>query len=378
MPTDRPSILHVAQPVDYGVARVAATLIRDQVARGWEVTIACPPGSEAGAASDDSGARRIEWQASRSPGPSVPGEVRRLAGILRSANPDVVHLHSAKAGLAGRLALRGRRPTIFQPHAWSFAAVDGPLRRATETWERTGARWSDAIVCVSDDERAEGERVGVSARYAVIPNGVDLTRYAAAAPGDRKAARADLGLDPAAPLAVLPARIFEQKGQDVLLDAWPAVLREVPDARLVLVGDGPQRDEMAARAVPQVDFVPPTDRIPAWLAAANVVVFPSRWEAGLSLGVMEAMARGRTVVATEVWGTRDGLGSGGGAIVPIGAVDPLGRALAERLGDPDRADAEGAAGRKTIEERYDIRLACDRMAELALDVLARRQASSSS
>ena len=372
-----PSVLHVAQPADYGVPRVAGQLVRDQAARGWRVAVACPPVSDLGAVADELGIPRHDWQATRSPGPTVPGELRRFRHVLRAADPDVVHLHSAKAGLVGRLALRGRRATLFQPHAWSFAAVGGPLHTATVAWERVGARWADAIVTVSDDERASGESAGVRGRYATVPNGVDLTGFPPATEAERRDARATLGLGDG-PIAVVPARIFEQKGQDVALEAWPSVLRAVPDARLVFVGDGPERDRLAALGVDGVDWMPPTNDVGSWMAAANVVVFPSRWEAGLSLGVMEAMARARSVVATDVWGTRDGLAAGGGAIVPVDAVEPLADAIAERLADPARADAEGATGRKRIETDYDLRRTNGRMAELTLEVLQRRSGSSSS
>jgi glycosyltransferase involved in cell wall biosynthesis len=84
------------------------------------------------------------------------------------------------------------------------------------------------------------------------------------------------------------------------------------------------------------------------------------------------------VVATDVWGTRDGLADGGGAIVPVGAVEPLARAVAERLADPAAADTEGAVGRARIESAYDLRRANERMAELSLEVLERRRSSRSS
>ena len=91
-----------------------------------------------------------------------------------------VHLHSSKAGLAGRLALRCRVPTLFQPHAWSFDAVDGLARRGALAWERWATRWAAAVVCVSAAERDSGIRLGVRARYEVVPNGVDLDKFAAA------------------------------------------------------------------------------------------------------------------------------------------------------------------------------------------------------
>src|SRR4029453_19589491 len=72
------------------------------------------------------------------PGLSRGSEMHRLAQIVRENRPNLVHLHSSKAGLAGRLALRGRLPTIFQPHGWSFEAVRGPVRTATVIWEGRG------------------------------------------------------------------------------------------------------------------------------------------------------------------------------------------------------------------------------------------------
>jgi glycosyltransferase involved in cell wall biosynthesis len=270
--------------------------------------------------------------------------------------------------------LHGTRPTVFQPHAWSFAAVTGALRTATEAWERLGARWADAIVCVSSDERESGRAAGVRGRWAVIPNGVDLDRFRIPADGGRASARQELGLDPDAPLAVCPARLFEQKGQDELLRAWPGVVKRVPQAQLALVGEGPDRPQLEAMNAPAVTFAGETLSVEPWLLAADVVVLPSRWEAGLSLGAMEAMALGRSVVTTDVWGSRDGLQAGGGAIVPVDAVDSLAEALAERLADRAKADAEGKVGRRRIEDDYDVRIARERMARLYEQVLERRGA----
>jgi glycosyltransferase involved in cell wall biosynthesis len=365
-------VLHVAQPRDYGVPIVAAGLVRDQHERGWDVGVAAPDGSLLSDTATELGLPIHGWEASRAPGPSLPGEVARLRAIIGMVDPDLVHLHSAKAGLAGRLVLRGGRPTVFQPHAWSFAAVTGTLHTATVAWERFGARWADAIVCVSTDERESGRAAGVRGRWAVIPNGVDLTRFTIPAEGARATARKGLGLDPDAPVAVCPARLFEQKGQDVLLRAWPAVVKRVPEAQLVLVGEGPDRPQLEAMNAPRTTFAGETLTVEPWLLASDVVVLPSRWEAGLSLGAMEAMALGRSVVTTDVWGSRDGLGQGGGAIVPVDAVDPLTEALAERLGDRTAADAEGQVGRRRIEADYDVRIARERVAGLYEQVLQRR------
>lgn len=366
------SVLHVAQPRDAGVPRVAAALVSDQMERGFHVSVASPPDGDLRLAAESKGARWLPWSATRNPGPSTLAEGRRLGAIVGEVDPDLVHLHSAKAGLAGRLLLRGRRPVVFQPHSWSFEAAGGAIGRGAVAWERLGARWTDVIVCVSADERRRGEQAGVQARFAEIPNGVDLTRYAATSPEDRDSARAVLGVAPGTPLAVTVGRLTRQKGQDVLLAAWRRVLERVQDAQLVLVGDGPDRAELEALAVPRVRFVGADQDVAAWLAAATVTVLPSRWEAGLSLVAMEAMACARSVVAADVAGMREGLAPDCGTVVAIEAVEPLADAVAKRLAAPALADREGAAARRRVEQRYDVRVASRRMAELYEQTIERR------
>ncbi|MGI8623130.1 MAG: glycosyltransferase [Solirubrobacteraceae bacterium] len=365
------SILHVAQPRDAGVPRVAAALVSDQVGRGFEVSVASPPDGDLRLAAEHAGARWLPWSATREPGPGTLGEARRLATIVREVNPDLVHLHSSKAGLAGRLVLRGRRPVVFQPNSWSFEAAGGALGRAAIAWERLGARWADVVVCVSADERRRAEQAGVLARFAGIPNGVNLTHYAAATQEDRSAARAALGIATDTPLAVTVGRLARQKGQDVLLSAWPRVLDRVDDAELVLVGEGPDRAALEALGVPRVRFAGGVRDVRAWLAAASVIVQPSRWE-GMSISLLEAMAAARGVVAADVSGMREALAEGCGAVVATEAIEPLADAVAERLAAPGLADREGAAGRRRVERQYDVRVITERMAELYEQTIERR------
>jgi glycosyltransferase involved in cell wall biosynthesis len=256
---------------------------------------------------------------------------------------------------------------VFQPHAWSFAAVDGPARLATVAWERVAARWADVVLCVSDAERRTGEAAGVAGRYRVVPNGVDLTRFA---PGDaaaRDAARRRLGLD-AGPLAVCVGRLSRQKGQDLLVAAWPAVRSAVPEARLALVGAGSLDSEPPAGVVlagEQPDVRP-------WLHAADVVVAPSRWE-GLALGVLEAMASARSVVAADVDGMREALGDGeAGALVAAGDLSALRDAVVVRLLDGALADDEGRAGRGRVERSFDVRRSLEQVTALGLEVVRAR------
>jgi glycosyltransferase involved in cell wall biosynthesis len=360
-------VLHVSQPGDGGAARVVADLARDQLARGFAVAVAATPEGELAEAVDTIGARLAVWRAGRRPGPSTLGETRSLARIVAAERPDLVHLHSSKAGLAGRLALRGRVPTLFQPHSWSFEPLRGPLRAAAIRWERRAVAWTTALICVSEGERERGEAEGIRAPYRVIPNGVDLDAFVQAGREERKAARVRLGLAEG-PVAVCIARLCRQKGQDILVEAWPEVRARVPEARLVLVGGGPATEQLRAAPNTGVELVGPRDDVSDWLAAADVVAAPSRWE-GMSLALLEAMASGRSVVATDVPGVREALGDDAGAVVAPGAVGELADAVAARLLDPALAEAEGAAGRKRAERQHDLRTTHDRIADLYAELL---------
>ncbi|MEV8318253.1 glycosyltransferase [Streptomyces sp. NPDC059900] len=368
IPTDhRPSVLHVAQPVDGGVARVVTDLVRSQLSAGMRVEVACPDRGGLPDAVRAAGCGIHPWAATRSPGPGLPDEVRRLARIVGELRPDIVHAHSAKAGLAARLALRGRVPTVFQPHAWSFEAVGGVTAKLALRWERFGARWATHVVCVSEAERRTGQRAGIDAPWSVIPNGVDVERFR---PVAAQAARTALGLPGPAPLVVCVGRLCRQKGQDVLLRAWAGVTERMPLARLVLVGDGPDAAGLRDRAPASVTFAGDVRDAAPWYRAADLVVLPSRWE-GMALVPLEAMACGRPVVVTDVDGARESLPP---ELVPHGLVpaeDPraLERALVGLLGDPPLRESLGRAAHRHVLNTHDVRHTADAVAAVYRELL---------
>jgi len=348
------SVLHVSQPTEAGVAHCVLGFIADQLERGWDVSLAAPRWGKLATEAEHLGVPCHRWKASRTPGPATVPETLSLARIIRRVKPDLVHLHSSKAGLAGRLGLRGGLTTVFQPHAWSFDATDGFVGAAARAWERFAARWVDVIVCVSEAEASRGRAAGVRARYRVVPNGVSLREWSAGGSQERAEARRRLNLQQHRPLAVCVGRLSRQKGQDLLLAAWPRVRERVPEAALVLVGTGPEEDRIRALAGDGVELVGAREDVVDWYTAADVVVLPSRWE-GMSLVPLEAMACGRSVVATDVSGAREAIGDEAGEVVAPADPDALAEAVAERLGDPSRADAEGRAGRARVEASFDMR-----------------------
>ena len=340
----------MCQPTDGGTAVVVRELVRAGVAAGDKVTVASPAGGYLSRWVQAAGATWIELPMSRAPSPRDLRVVPTVRRLLASA--DVVHLHSSKAGAVGRLAARSmgaRRPrVVFTPHGWSWY-VSERLARAFVAFERWAARCTDVIVAVSADEQRDGHRMlGDAAPIVLIENGVDTTAFTP------DGARADRG---AATLVVQVGRLSRQKGQDRSIRALARC--HDPELRLRLVGDGP--DLAALRDLAQelevghrVEFAGSVDPRPH-LRAADVVVLPSRWE-GMSLVLLEAMAVGAAIVASDCGGS-DAL-AGVGELIEHedddAAVAQLGSAVSALNAEPERRSALGRAARERAEQRFGL------------------------
>jgi glycosyltransferase involved in cell wall biosynthesis len=363
------TVLHVTQPTDAGVASYLHSLCPDQAARDWRVVVACP---DRGRLADDlrgAGIERVPWPAARAPDGRTVSDVVRLRRILDRIGPDVVHLHSSKAGLAGRLAIRGQAPTLFQPHGWSWLAGGRAMGAASLQWERFATRWTTVSICVGEGEAETARRHGVAGPSIVVRSGVDLTRFQPAGPDQRRIARARFGLPSAAPVVVCVGRLSRQKGQDQLLTIWTALRERHPAALLVLVGDGPLARPMRRHAPPGVLFAGAWADPRPWYAAADLVVLPSRWE-GLPLTLLEALAMARPVVASAIPGIAGELPPGAGALVPPGDLSALAAAICHRLCDPDMARAEGALGARYAAVTADIRATHEAIAGITAGLAA--------
>jgi len=364
-------VLHVSQPVDGGVASVVGQLTRQQVGMGVETLLASPPGPITGMV--DPQTRLMHWSARRSPGPLTILETLALRRLIGRVEPDIIHLHSSKAGMAGRLGIRGAIATVFQPHAWSFVAVEGAARTMAVRWERMATRWTDLTICVSEDERLDALRQDIDPEtLTVLPNGVDHTTFC---PGDRATARRDLGLPPRGPLVVCVARQAPQKGVDQLLDAWQGVVARVSGAQLVLVGDGPDHRALVERAsgLPQVRLVGQQDDIPRWYRSADLAVLPSRWEA-MALVPLEALACGCPVVGFDVEGFAQSIGpvTHPSPVVPRGNIGALAEAIVIRLNDSRLLARERDRGLAHVRGHHDVRQVAGEMLALYDEVLTRR------
>jgi glycosyltransferase involved in cell wall biosynthesis len=267
-----------------------------------------------------------------------------LVRMLRREGSAILHTHTSKAGFIGRLAGRlARVPAIIhQPHGHIFYAYYGATRTALYIGlERLAARWSDRLVTLTDRGIDEHLAVGIGRRsqFITVPSGVPTDELRARAP-ERAAARRALGLPPDAFVVAAVGRLVPVKGFDLLVQALPALLEALPDALVLVAGDGPERERLAVRAErlgvrDHVRLLGSHTDVVEVLAAADVLAAPSRNE-GMGRALVESMALGVPVVASAVGG------------IPAVVDDDVGRLIA--------SDDSGALAAALIEVGTDRRL----------------------
>src|SRR2546428_1881148 len=285
-------------------------------------------------------------------------EVGKLSAFIERFRPDIVNAHLFRsAAVAAPLARwHGARvvETYHGREGWRRGLIGGNFLA-----DRLVSRFVDRVIAVSEAARAfliSGK--GYDARkIVVVPNGRDLSVFRPGAGG--AAVRKELGIDRVTPLVGVVGRLEEQKGHAYLLDAWPSVLAEFPDARLLLVGEGGLRGALEQRArrlgiAPSVLFAGFRADVPRVLDALDVLALPSLYE-GMPLTVIEASAMAKPVVATAVDGTPEVIREGRtGRLVPPRVPAALSRALRAVLRDPAAAQEMGRAGRDFVLDRFDL------------------------
>jgi glycosyltransferase involved in cell wall biosynthesis len=282
--------------------------------------------------------------------------VADLRRVWRALRPDVVHVQYVAPGLAAVAAARlARVPRVL-------ATIHSPASGVrAKLFVNAAAHLCDSIICVSENlERfwfsgsalLEPGLPLSTRRHWTVHNGVDVDALEAAARStDRDGVRRSLDLDEGPVIGVV-GRLRAEKGQRVLLEALPQVLRDVPEAQLLVVGDGPDREALGAlalrlgiaHAVRWAGFVPP-EQVSRFYAAMDVLAVPSDFE-GFGLVAVEGMAVGLPVVATQAAGLREVVVDGAsGWLVPPRDPGRLASALVKTLLEPGDARRMGTAGR---------------------------------
>jgi len=288
---------------------------------------------------------------------------RPLVSLLRDG-VDVVHAHMFGSNVWGTVLgrLSGVPVVVAHEHTWSFQGR--PLRRFLD--RELVARWADVFVAVSDEDRRKMIEVeGVDpAKIRLIPNGIPSPANGAVAD-----VRAELGIEPGAPVLGVVCELRAQKALEVLFEAAALLLAEFPTLKVLVAGDGPERArlEEGARRLGVADtvlFLGIRRDVPAVLAAVDVAVLSSDYE-GSPLSVMEYMAAAKPVVSTRVGGVPELVKEDvHGLLVEPRDPEALAEAVTRLLRDPALAKRLGAEGRQRQQREFSLEAMVRRIEDL--------------
>ena len=375
-------VMHVMECTIGGTRRHITDVSRGLLARGVELHLVASAERQADFRSTlaelaQAGCQVHELPMKRSMSPlSDARQLLEIQRLLRRVRPDIVHTHSSKAGVLGRLAsiTSGIGVRVHTPHtlAFLFREMFGPAKRALfHALEKNLAGHTRRLVAVSESEARTFRDSGIvdPGKVRVVTNGIDPAPFRDVAPIDLSAC----GLDPRRRTAAVVGLLNVAKGQDWAIRALaqPALA----EWQLMLAGHGEWRAELESLATglgvrERVAFLGFRSDVPAILSAADLVWLPSRWE-GLPYIVLEALAAAKAVVATPVDGAVDLLEDGTTGWL---AASTSCEAFAAKLGqvttlDPDELSRVGERGRALVLERFTCEAMVDRLLDLYAEVL---------
>lgn len=290
---------------------------------------------------------------------------REIKKKLLDLKPDLLHVHSSKAGILGRyVAYRMQIPSLFTAHGFSFTEGVSLLRRGFyRRVERQAAKWGKGIIAVSDYDRRLALKLGVCSeeQIIVIPNGIsDITSDL----------RADPSIQP--PHLIMVARFDKQKDQSFLLKAL-GELKDLPWS-LEFVGDGPLKDEVEALSrklhlEDKVLFLGFRKDVPERMANSQIFLLISNWE-GFPISIIEAMRAGLPVISSDVGGCRELVADHeNGFLVARGDMDHLIRCIRTLLTNPIMRVKMGNKGRLEYERKLTDREMIERILSVYHEVL---------
>jgi len=376
------SVVEITEAWECGVRTHLLQLAEGLHGRGFAITLIASAGRgdrfpDDAARLEARGVRVIESPMKRRIAPLADlAAFFRLRGILKKLRPDIVHTHASKAGALGRPAAWscGVKAIIHTPHTFYFEGRKGLARRLFRAIERLLMWFPSRLILLNEGQRALAisELRADHDRIARAWNGVDTDLFAPRR--RREEARRAIGLLPHAPVVGTIARFRRQKACELFLRAAALVAAELPQARFVIVGQGPLKDALRrlARRLALSDKIvwrnsvaDPRDIY----EALDLFALSSRYE-GMPYTLLEAMAMGLPAVAPRIPGCQELLTEATGILVQPENADALARALIALLKDPARARAAGQAARARVIQRFNLKAALDRTAELYREVAA--------
>ena len=371
----RPKVLEVAT-ADYAARFLLLPLIDRLLSDGFDVSIVCNSG-QFSRYLEERGYNMIAMDLTRSVSPwRALRDLWRLYRLARRQQSEAIHLHTPITAVLGRIAARLARVRVIVYTAHGFPFHEGmrqPFRWAAILMERVLSRWFTHLVLVQsmeDYEFALAKGIVPPHKLRWIGNGVDVHRFSPRDDGD--GVRRELGVPDNARIVGFVGRLVEEKGILELLEAMRLVVDGMPEAHLLVVGDVLPSDrdqrakakamDMASQAglAGHVTFLGLRDDVHRLLGAVDVFTLPSHRE-GFPRSIIEAMAAGKPVVATNIRGSREAIVDGEtGLLVPVADVHALAGSLERLLGDDALAKRMGSKARERALELFDERKVLDR------------------
>jgi glycosyltransferase involved in cell wall biosynthesis len=298
--------------------------------------------------------------------------------IMTDENIDILHAHGTRA-LSNTLfpAKSLGLPVAYTVHGWSFHQDQSfPIRRTREISEKYLTNQVDRTISVSNSNQRDGlERFNMK-RSQVINYGIDLERFNAKRPLND--IRSELGIREGKTVVGFLVRMTIQKDPFTLIKAIADVAEVTRDIQFLFIGDGDlkqQSIDLAAKlgVSDMVTFHPFRTDIPEVLNTFDIYTLPSLWE-GLPIGMLEAMAMSKAIVATPVDGSKEAIISGeNGILVPCKDHHALAEAILKLHHNKDLRIGFGNAARRTVEERFDLKMMIKNNEELYHSLLLRMQ-----
>lgn len=306
--------------------------------------------------------------------------LRRLTCLLQAQAPDIVHTHSGKAGILGRLAAaRAGVPVIIHTiHGPSFGPFQGPLSNLLfRSAERHAARVTTHFVVVAQamQEQYLAAGIGSAEAYTKVLSGFDLQPFVASTNDPQLRAR--YGLAPEDIVVGKIARLFKLKGHDELFAAAPELVRRCPRLKFLLVGDGPWRERFQNQAQALglekhfvfTGLVPPA-QVPALVGIMDLLVHLSLRE-GLPRALPQALAAAKPVLAYDCDGAREACLEGQtGFLVPPGDLPGLSRRLLQLAEDASLREGMGRAGQRFVLKHFSVQRMVEDLHQLYQRLLA--------
>ncbi|MBN2860888.1 MAG: glycosyltransferase [Sphaerochaetaceae bacterium] len=280
-----------------------------------------------------------------------PKAVKSIRDYVRSYMPDAIHLHSSKAGVLGRLALarNNKTPLFYSPHGFSFLRedVNAFKRRTFFSLERLIQAWHPAvIIAVSDGEAEHAQRI--TSKVTTISNFIDTSLFESEEPQDGG-------------LIVTCGRVSPQKNPGLFNE----IARSLPDEHFMWVGDGPLREKLTSENITVTGLLPRSEAIQK-VKEAKLYIQTSLWE-GMPVSILEAMAAGKAVIASDIVGNRDLIRDGvTGYLCDAHASEEFIREIRNLMTSPRKKQELGKAACEYVREHHSLKSAVLRYEDLYL------------